>query len=205
MFKPMKTRIFSATLILLSFWFTPTTTMAQVMSKGSHHVYLGIGAPNFPVLFASALGQSGGSSFGPLIATYEYGIFRKLGIGVQLGYASYTTPWMEWRNNMGEVINYNISLALIPAMGRITWHYLNSDNADLYSGLGIGYTLAKVTAHGDVDPAQASISAGTIAFNVNLIGFRYLWTERFGVYTELGVGHNGIIVVGFSAKLNDGR
>jgi hypothetical protein len=85
-------------------------------------------------------------------------------------------------------------------MGRASYHYLNSTTSDLYSGVSFGYSQARFSFSG-FPPLDRSASGGWPAFNLNLIGYRYLFGGRFGAFVELGVGFNGVAAVGLSGRI----
>ena len=174
---------------------------SQVVSKGSSHIFVGYGAPNIPALVVTILGAGGGSSFGPFVASYQYGVIDKLAIGGQIGYASGSSSDLTWTDNTTSTIqHFSYTLSLITVMAKADYHYLSSDKADLYSGLMVGFGIANLSTSGTKDPLGANISAGGPTYAVTAIGFRYLFTDNLGAYADLGYGMNGIITLGLSAK-----
>jgi hypothetical protein len=94
-----------------------------------------------------------------------------------------------------------MKLSLITVMGTGTYHYLaNSDNADLYSGLSLGWGIATASIDGDVATPLTVATAGGFSYHLSAIGFRYMFTDNIGAYTELGYGLNGLAQIGLSAK-----
>ena len=176
---------------------------SQVVTQGSSHIFVGYGLPNIPAMLVTALGAGGGSSFGPFVASYQYGVIDKLAIGGQIGYASGTSSDQTWTEFNGSSIvtqHYSLTLSIVTVMAKADYHYLSSDKADLYSGLMVGYGIASVSTSGTKDPSGATISAGGTSYAITAIGFRYIFTDNIGAYADLGYGVNGIITVGVSAK-----
>jgi len=170
---------------------------AQVVTQGSKHVHLGLGFPNFPGLIYSLYGPGGGSSVGPFVATFKYGVMDKLAIGGTVNYSSASTG--NFTNFNGG--NYSYKFTLITAMANGSYHYSNSDKVDFYSGLSLGWAIASLTTEGTPDLGESGpASVGGFTYHVTPIGFRYLFTENIGAYTELGWGLNGLAQIGLSAK-----
>ncbi len=170
---------------------------AQVVTEGSKHVYLGLGFPNFPGVIYSLFGAGGGSSVGPFVATFKYAVKDKLAIGGTVNYSSASTG--NFTNLNGG--NYSYKFTLITAMANGSYHYSNSDKADFYSGFSLGYGFASFTTEGTPDLGESGpASVGGVAWQITPIGFRYLFTENIGAYTELGYGLNGLAQIGLSAK-----
>ncbi len=176
---------------------TTLSSNAQVVTEGSKHVYLGLGFPNFPGLIYSTYGPGGGSSVGPFCATFKYGIQDKLAVGATINYSSASTA--NVLNGSGSTYAYKFTL--ITLMGSASYHYLSSDNADLYSGLSFGWAVATLTTEGNPDlNAIPPETVGGITYHLTPIGFRYMFTDNIGAYTELGLGLNGLAQIGLSAK-----
>ncbi len=193
------TKLFAIAALALA---TSFSSSAQVVEEGTSHVFLGYGAPNFPGLLFTALGSgSGGSSIGPLVLSYQYGIKDKISIGGQIGYCSATSPSLTGVDANFKATSYTYSMSLINIMAVGNYHYLESDRADLYSGLGVGYGIITTSTDGNpgVGPTAIPTIAGT-TYQLNLLGFRYMFSDNIGAYTELGFGLNGLAQVGLSAK-----
>ncbi len=173
---------------------------SQVVSKGSSHVFLGYGMPNIPALAVTSYGTGGGSSFGPFVASYQYGVADKILIGGQLGYASGTSAEQSWYDNNSTKQTYSFTLSVITVMAKADYHYLRSDKADLYSGLMVGYGIASLSTTGTKNPLSTDISAGGSIYAITALGFRYMFTDMIGAYADLGLGINGFLTVGASAK-----
>ena len=176
---------------------TTFSSNAQVVTEGSKHVYLGLGFPNFPGLIYSTYGNGGGSSVGPFCATFKYGIQDKIAVGGTLNYSSASTA--DLSNGNGGTYAYKFSL--ITVMGSGSYHFLSSDKADLYSGLSMGWAIASLTTEGTTGAfSSAPEAVGGFTYHLTPIGFRYMFTDNIGAYTELGWGLNGLAQIGLSAK-----
>ncbi len=174
---------------------------AQVVTQGSKHVHLGLGFPNFPGLIFTALGGGGGSSFGPLLTTFEYGVADKIAIGGTFGYSTASSPSLDGFDANGNNKSYTLNLNLLTIMARATYHYSNSDKADFYSGISLGYANASVgISEGSIINTVSYASVGGFAYQFTPIGFRYMFTDNIGAHTELGYGLNGLAQIGLSAK-----
>ncbi|MEI7978270.1 MAG: hypothetical protein WCI53_05455 [Bacteroidota bacterium] len=175
---------------------------AQVVTEGSKQIYLGLGWPNIPGLVYTTLGSGGGSSFGPICASFQYGIKDKITVGGTLNYSSANSPSFSGEDINGNTTSYSLKLSLITIMATGTYHYSNSDKADFYSGISLGYGIASAGIDGNkgVGTTITVAEVGGAAYHITPIGFRYMFSDNIGAYTELGYGWNGLAQIGLSAK-----
>ena len=179
---------------------------AQVVTKGSSNFFIGYGYPNIPKLLVGGLWEngSGASGVGPYTICYQYGIANKLALGGQIGYVSGTSGPISWddQNAFGgsNTYHYTFSMSIFPAMAKLDYHYLKSKSFDLYSGVALGYGLARISFTGLDNPDGASVSGGGFIYSVNGIGMRWMIFDHVGLFSEFGYGAMGLVTVGFSAK-----
>ncbi len=195
---------------------------AQVVSKGSSQIFIGYGAPNLPAValgvllapissiadpISAILKHDGVSGTGPYTFSYQYGVFKRLAVGVQLGYVSAITDPITWETQdpfMGTYRHsYTAKISIFTAMAKMDYHYLKSNNVDLYSGFAVGYGQAKLTVAGDGDPNMATVQGSGFIYSVNALGFRYMVGGNIGAFAEFGYGFMGLATFGISAKFGD--
>jgi len=81
------------------------------------------------------------------------------------------------------------------------YRYQNMKKVQLYSGIGIGYSLGNetLTPPAETGNPATSGSINRIAYQINAIGIRI--GNNIGGFLELGYGYKGIVNVGFSVQL----
>lgn len=110
----------------------------------------------------------------------------KVGIGGLLGYAGSEID--------AGFFKATYSYILLGARGN--YHFMNTDNIDLYGGLTLGYNVASVK----VEPSTfKAASAGGVLWGLSA-GGRYYFNEKIAANAELGYGIS-ILTVGLSVKL----
>ncbi len=172
------------------------TIQAQTFKQQQLDINLGIG-------FGSTFINAGSYSVLPLInASGEYGITDDIGIGAYLGYTGATYRYGGSYYKAGGWYNYtdeyrwNFFIVGV----RSAYHFNNliklsdtklGDKLDLYAGLMVGYNIASYS-FSSTDPSRTNLSFygssyGGIAWNI-FGGARYRFSERVGVFGELGYG-----------------
>jgi hypothetical protein len=180
-------KVFYTAIAILGF---ANLSLAQVASQGSSHVYLGLGVPNPWYSTLSILSQAypespTGTSFGPISINYEYAIKDKITVGGTFGYSSVSIPVVESALNMD--YKMNLSIMYVGAIGH--YHYLNSDKSDLYSGIGLVYTSGSLNTEGNTGSNyKPVINIGGTGVLLNLIGYRYMFTDNIGAYATINYG-----------------
>ena len=81
------------------------------------------------------------------------------------------------------------------------YRYQNLKKVQLYSGIGIGYSLGSetLTPPGESGKSSVSGSINRIAYQINAIGIRV--GNNIGGFLELGYGYKGIVNMGVSIQL----
>lgn len=176
-------------------------SLAQVVSEGSSHVYLGIGVRNpwystLPFLSYAYPESPTGTTFGPIFIKYEYAIKDKITIGGTYGYSSVSVPIV----NRGLKMNYKMNLSIMQIGAIAYYHYLKNDKSDLYSGVGLLYTSVSLNYEGedasDFPPAYSLKEEGLFC---DLIGYRYMFTDNIGAYATINYGL-APLTIGLSGK-----
>ncbi|MEL6721315.1 MAG: hypothetical protein AAFP82_21620 [Bacteroidota bacterium] len=86
--------------------------------------------------------------------------------------------------------------------GRASWHpgFINSDNLDAYAGIALGIDFVNVNYDSawDYDYDGTDFSGAGLSLGLH-VGARYQFTEQWGAWAELGLGH-GLLNIGASYK-----
>lgn len=153
--------------------------MAQSFEKGSQAVNIGIGLG--PGWRSGSLGFSFGVN-----GSYEYGIVEVpmgstltgvVGVGgiAGAGFSGAT---------YGLVDNYSSINYFVAARGN--YHFIFHDDFDPYASVLIGFHGYSDKWKGDgPEPPKTTYSGGDFRAGV-VVGARYLFSDKFGVYAELG-------------------
>jgi outer membrane protein W len=127
---------------------------------------------------------------GTLYVGYEYAVIDRLMIGATIAYETNKEDMFVGDSNIGTVSHNHISFGL-----DANYYYISSEMFQMYSGIGVAYTIQSDKYDGD----QSGIEDGKSSyfnFQLNAVGFRY--GSAFGVFAELGFGYKGIINAGIS-------
>jgi outer membrane protein W len=199
--------------------FAATTTFAQdgdvAFTKGSSSISLGYGFLSpykslFKIsnLFGTGAGVSAKySAIGPVAVTYEYGATEKLGVGLQVGYASNKNVTTT-KDGISAGKDYIVTEKLdqISAIARVNYHFGNSSKFDPYAGLGLGYGnfTYKTTTNDPTDtPADLALFKISVpgAFGITgQLGAKYYFSPNFGAYAEVGYLAGSFAQLGITAK-----
>ena len=169
----MKTKILLSTILVLG---ALISANAQ-FEKGSHVANLGIGLGN-------ALYSGGGysSSIPPISLSYEVGvvdgIFDKATLGIG-GYGAYTSAKYGYSGYEWKYTNIVIGV-------RGALHYPLVEKLDTYAGLMLGYDIVSVSEPSGFEGGYSA--TGSTFILPGFVGARYLFTEKFGGFAELGWG-----------------
>ena len=149
------------------------------------------------------------SSLGPIYLKFEHAISDKVGMGLNLAYA--TNKW-EYRydesststngttttNQYTETTDRSTYSILV----RMNFHFGESDKFDPYAGFGVGYRNAKWTEKSTSPNGTSGVELKTsVPFGFEMtIGARYYFAEHFGVYLETGLAKS-VVQAGLVVKL----
>lgn len=176
----MKKLIFTLTFALLVLG-----SQAQVFQQGTNIINVGIG-------FGTSLAGSG-SARPAISASFEHGMWDVGGPGViSLGGYIGNTGYKYNFGGMKQSWNYTI-IGL-----RSAYHYngfTDAPNLDVYGGAMLSYNFVKLSG-----VLGSSASSGDIGLNA-FVGGRYMFSEKFGAFAELGYGIS-TLNVGVAFKLN---
>jgi opacity protein-like surface antigen len=126
------------------------------------------------------------SGFGPVAISYERGITDNIGLGVSIGYSSYGGRWLQTG------YDYKYRWTTLSIMARGAYHFnVRNRQFDPYAGVGIGflkYSYKWESNEPGFNEAAYNVDFGTpLAYQI-FVGARYMFSDNFGAYAELGYG-----------------
>jgi hypothetical protein len=200
-------KIILAVLVCLSI-----STQAQSYKQGQIDFNVGMGLGN-TFMHARSYGYGYGYSYRSIPtfnASGEYAVTNAIGVGGYLAYTSlkqtYTSSWYHSNGNYYAYTDqFKWSFFIIGA--RAAYHFdefIKIDKLDVYSGLMLGYNIARVT-YTSSDASRNGIayygsSYGGLAWSL-FAGARYRFTDKIGAFVELGYGVT-VLNLGLNIKLN---
>ncbi len=198
--------------ILLSisaFFFNVTT--AQVVEHGNVLIDAYFGWPNLWTNTAKTILTDANSvnvivgSMGPLGARVEYLVSDKVGMGVEMNYASTSVKWVsntQDDNGNNITYNYKVTIPRMRILFNFNMHFGLSDKFDGYWKLGAGYSSLKWTYEtNDPNYGDDDISFKLVPFAIRIgIGGRYFITNNLHLNVELGVGGGSLMAFGLGTK-----
>ncbi len=213
----MKKLIFASAIMIFA---ATSTTFAQdgesAFQKGSSSVSVGYGFLSpYKSLFklSSLFGATDPdvsakySAIGPVALTYEYGATEKIGVGLQVGYATNKNVTTDV-NGLGAGKPYITTekLTQLSVIARVNYHFGNSAKFDPYAGLGLGYgNFTYKTTTNDPTDTPADLALFTIkvpgAFGITgQLGAKYYFSDNFGAYAEVGYLAGSFAQLGLTVK-----
>jgi opacity protein-like surface antigen len=210
----MKRRLFAAVAVL-GLVIAPNTSGAQV-EQGSIMIDPYVGAPTANVWWQQVVNLDGTENFSTAGSPVSFGgrveymLADNFGLGIDVNYAiagyKYTDPQYLYDGTTGmyQSGEYKYTSKRLRAMLRFNYHFVQTDNLDMYLGVGAGYKNVKRTAtwttsSGTDDDATLTGSLLPVAFRVAM-GGRYYFIPNLGLNFEIGAGGGGIIQGGLAVK-----
>lgn len=168
---------------------------AQSYKKGQLDLNLGLG------LGDNLVEGPGITIVPPISASLEYGITDDISLGGYMGFAGSVSRYYgsEWCNNgNGNGVNYNYTDSytwtyfLIGARGAYHFgRFIKVDKLDVYAGLLLGNDFAH-ESYSTTSPCSDHVRYNDVPYGGFFWsiygGARYHFTNRFGVFGELGYG-----------------
>lgn len=165
-----------------------TVANAQMFQKGNLDLNLGVSVGS------TLTGGSGYStSIPPLSVAVDYGVTDKISVGGFLGYSSAGYKF----GGFGTTYEWKYTYTVFGVRG--AYHFDLTEKLDTYAGALLGYNLVSVTAPSDFAGVGYEAAASSVALGA-FIGARYRFTEKIGVFAELGYGL-GFLTLGLNVKL----
>lgn len=177
----------------------------QVFESGSNHIQVGygFGLNNSKLLSAYQSNNSYKySGFGPVFGSFEHGITDNIGIGGCISYSSFGGSWVQ--ESYLNSYDYSYRWSTLSIMIRGAYHFnLNNPKIDSYAGIGLGimkFGYKWTSNDPNFNESNNNISLGTPLGYQIFIGGRYLFTDKIGVYGEIGYGIS-LMNLGLSFKI----
>lgn len=193
------------------------TSFAQAVEEENIIIEAYYGFPNlYTATFKAAYANAGteldltAGGAGPFGFRAEYMVTDKIGLGLDFGYSSSSLGYNELSyvvnpvtGNLDDVLYaYDFSTKKIGALVCFNYHFLDNDEFDLFSTVGLGYSN-RTFDFTSTDPNYVPMSVSRlvpVGFKVGL-GMRYFFTDNIGANLQLGLGHGGLVNAGLSFKL----
>jgi len=161
---------------------------AQVHSQGGVVIDVFYGFPNlYSAIVRTALKDpiytnTKVTTVGPFGVTAEYLLSDKVGFGAEFTYTS-TVAKYDYNG-----YSYKDEFNRIRILPRINIHFGDSDKADPYLTLGMGYGHTNFTETSNGGTSNLDVKS---PINVSMrmaFGVRYFFTDHIGLMTEFGIG-----------------
>jgi hypothetical protein len=193
----MKFKIFIV-IFFIAFRFN---AISQSIEAGQAMASVGYGLGSYRALFFDAFNTSASSSMlsnettsssllGPVYLRIEYMVNDDVSFGGNFALVKYNlnSTYSTKRNGNDTTVTDKYSFLSYSILGRINYHFNPEDNFDFYTGLAFGYRYAdnKVTDGFTGKTTKQNEFNIPLGFEA-IIGARYLITENFGLYSEVGI------------------
>ena len=214
----MKKMIFAAVAALGMLFGSQFSAKAQV-EEGNFIIDPYVGVPTINIWWKNLvdLDQANSGTVGPPIGfggRLSYMVSDNFGIGIDFNYVKsgyqYTSicyscgDWDTTSMSYEDVEQeYRFESNVMRIMIRMDYHFVQTENLDVYLGIGAGYKYANRQGYvdgvvdGSVGWSGAAIPVATRA----AIGMRYYFIPNLGLNLELGLGGGQIIEGGISVKI----
>jgi opacity protein-like surface antigen len=165
------------------------------------------GFPNlYTAVFRAAYANSGSEldlttgGAGPFGFRFEYLVTDKVGLGLDMSYTSSSVSFND--ASTGTIYNYDFSTSRTGVLVCFNYHFLDNDEFDLFSTVGIGYAKRNFDFT-STEPGYQPISVESlIPVGVKAgLGMRYFFTDNIGANLQFAFGPGGLINAGLSFKL----
>ena len=192
-------------------------TYAQAVEEGNLVFEGYYGFPNlYTSVFKAAYANSGSEldlnvgGAGPYGFRFEYLLTDKVGLGLDVAISSSSVNYNElgtvYNPTLGTytdvLYNYDFSTRKIAALVCFNYHFLDNDEFDLYSTVGIGYSNRNFDfTSTDPDYVPKSLSSLVPVGFKGGLGMRYFFTDNIGANLQLGFGAGGLLNAGITFKL----
>lgn len=184
---------------------------SQAFQIEDNFVNVGYGFGNITqTLIKTAVNESNdvnasATSLGPIFLKFEHALADNIGIGLNVAYASANAIYRYDNQTITdgsallvEELNWSSTSFLL----RFNYHFGQNDKIDPYLGLGAGYRTGNWDATNN-DPQRDETSLEILSpvnFGLDMtFGSRFLFTENFGAYVEVGLA-KAVIQGGLTVK-----
>jgi len=181
--------------------------------EGNSVVSLGYGFPNLLKMITNVstfYGPVVSKGIGPIALKYEYGISRRVGLGISLAYSSggfesiYDDVYVDENgNSVTDTYSESLLISDFAAMVRMNFHLGSSRKFDPYIGLAGGANFFNIT-YSNNDPyslatAESYNVPAVIALEVSA-GCRFFFSDNVGLFVETGLINLTVVQGGMSFK-----
>ena len=139
----------------------------------------GINAPGYKV-----------TSTGPYTLMYEYGLLKKISVGVAVSYSKLKGIYSY------NGFEFNDQLTIFTALARANYHFGKFEKFDPYIGGGLGYVNSKYS--NNLNTSSSNVP-GLFDYSAQL-GANYFLSKHFGFYGEVGYVAGSFVQLGFAGK-----
>ncbi len=135
---------------------------------------------------------------------YDFGVKKWFSLGLATSYQQFNLTYTDYHffDESYGLISQNISakLSRINIAARALFHYGNSGNVDMYSGVRLGYTQWKLTTDYSEVFKPEDFKLGLFAPQLVLFGFRGYFTEHIGAGAEFCIGSPHYLSAGLNYR-----
>lgn len=179
-----------------------TASFGQAFQKGKSYASVGYSYQAFNAVKLFSINATAGlnvSGLGPATLKYEYAVSDKVGVGISAAYSMANVSWTDVGSN-GLNYNYKYTWSKMTFTPRFNFHFGDDEHFDPYFGIGLGYKNSGLKSASN-DPNFIPFSLKGLPMSMETVfGGRYLFSDNFGAFAEIGIGH-GFITGGFVLKL----
>ena len=195
-------------LLIIALTIISLNGMSQSFSMGNINISAGYGIGNFTQSYFKSYQNYDNYTFksmGPLFFKFEHALSDKIGIGVNIAYASAQVSYVDKSRIVDpqkqEFYKETINWSTYSVLARFNFHFANGDKLDPYLGSGVGYRGA-TWKYEDNDPNYDNSAQAKNLFPLGFeltIGTRYYFTPGIGAYCEVGIA-KAIVQFGLTAN-----
>ena len=135
-----------------------------------------------------------GKNIGSFFLEYKHPISEKLMIGATF---AYQTVSHDYQNRSDKTIIGTEKNTFYTFAAEIDYNYIDKTKFQLYSGLGLGYTMLK-DSFAYKSGSLSNLSGSSGLFNYHITGLGLSFGEKIGFFLEAGFGYKGIISGGLN-------
>jgi opacity protein-like surface antigen len=169
----------------------PLRKRSGAWEEGAKVITLGYGFPNLTkTLFKiyEVYNDFEVSGIGPIHAKFDYGLNDNIGLGASIRFSN---AKVQWTDTYSDTVTYTSGFkgSVFAVLFRFNYHFATGDKIDPYVGAGLGY-VGRTFSYFSDDPNSIDLSiSNPIPIGMeSTIGIRFLFTDNFGAYAEVGWG-----------------
>ncbi|MCB9196629.1 MAG: hypothetical protein H6600_06565 [Flavobacteriales bacterium] len=138
---------------------------------------------------------------GPYGGKIEYLFHDRMGIALDINSSS-SFAVFDGIDTLNIQRHYEITRKVLRVMPRFNFHFIDSEKADGFVGLGIGYNNSTWQFITDDPNFSSRTFKNIVPITARLfIGGRYFFTNFLGINFELGLGGGGLLQGGLTIKI----